>query len=519
MNSIIIIDKSTDWTSHDVVAKLRGALKIKRIGHGGTLDPMATGVLPIFIGQATKLSSMSTDADKEYIATLRLGIVTDTQDITGTILSESNVTATVNDLFNVLPQFIGKIQQVPPMYSAIKKKGKKLYELARKGIEVEREPREVIIHDINLLSNTENEFKLHIICSKGTYIRTLCHDIGQALGTGGTLSSLRRTRSGDYRIEDSHTLDEVLEAIKNEGAEKLFLKKRVIALGYFDGVHLGHAELLKQVVKIANEKNLTPSVLTFDTHPQSTIEDSNISLINSIEDRKGLIRRLFGINDIVTLCFDKETASTNWDDFINLLVRDYGACYFIVGYDFRFGKNRDGTSALLKQKCLDSGLGCDIIPEVLYDGTVCNSSYIRELLIDNKLERANEFLGHPHVLTDIVRSGKQLGRTLDIPTINMQFAPGILIPTHGVYAVKVFIGEEKYGKPGISNIGVNPTVGDSNIVTVETHIIDFHNDIYSQKVRLEFHKYLRPEQKFNNLQELKAQIQKDCAEVAEWFKE
>ena len=224
MNGILIVDKPKDWTSHDVVAKLRNSLKIKRIGHGGTLDPMATGVLPIFIGQATRLSNTSTDANKEYIAGLRLGVVTDTQDITGKVLSESDLSVTVSDLLKVLPQFTGAIKQIPPMYSAKKQGGKKLYELARQGIEVAREPRDINIYALELADTLcESDFTLRIKCSKGTYIRTLCHDIGAVLGCGGTMSSLRRTRSGEFRIEDAHKLDSVLAAISNKEFEKFII--------------------------------------------------------------------------------------------------------------------------------------------------------------------------------------------------------------------------------------------------------------------------------------------------------
>jgi len=217
MNGIIIIDKPADWTSHDVIAKLRGALKQKRIGHGGTLDPMATGVLPVFIGRATRAAEFCENADKEYIAELQLGIVTDTQDITGNVLKKNKVSVTEADVAAILPRFTGAIKQIPPMYSAVKKDGKKLYELARKGIEIPREPREI---NINILeychskqskeSYNNHKFLLRIVCSKGTYIRTLCHDIGEALGCGGTLSALRRTRAGVFTIDTAHSLDSVL---------------------------------------------------------------------------------------------------------------------------------------------------------------------------------------------------------------------------------------------------------------------------------------------------------------------
>ena len=211
-NGIIIIDKPAGWTSMDVCAKLRGILRTKKIGHAGTLDPMATGVLPVFVGQATRAVSFAESGSKEYVAGLRLGLVTNTQDTSGETLDERAVTATADDLRAVLPRFTGEIQQIPPMFSAIKIGGKKLYELARKGQEVERKGRSVTIYELELLEQTgENEYLLRVLCSKGTYVRTLCHDIGEALGCGGCMSSLRRTMAAGFTLADAVTLDEVQE--------------------------------------------------------------------------------------------------------------------------------------------------------------------------------------------------------------------------------------------------------------------------------------------------------------------
>ena len=212
-NGVIIIDKPQGWTSMDVCAKLRGIFHEKRVGHAGTLDPMATGVLPVFLGRATRAVEYATDGAKEYHAILRLGTVTDTQDTTGTVLENNPVTVTAADIEAVLPQFRGDIEQIPPMYSAIKVDGKKLYDLARKGKEVERKPRPVTIYALELgeqLSDTD--FRLRVECSKGTYVRTLCHDIGQALGCGATMAELRRTCAAGYTLAQSVTLEQVQEA-------------------------------------------------------------------------------------------------------------------------------------------------------------------------------------------------------------------------------------------------------------------------------------------------------------------
>lgn len=209
-NGIIIIDKPAGWTSMDVCAKLRGILKTRKIGHAGTLDPMATGVLPVFVGQATRAVSFAESGSKEYVATLHLGQVTNTQDTTGETLEEQPVSVTMDELRAVLPQFTGDIEQIPPMFSAIKIGGQKLYDLARQGKTVERKPRQVTIFELEVTEQlSPTDFTLRILCSKGTYVRTLCHDIGQALGCGGCMASLRRTMAAGFTLEESYTLEDV----------------------------------------------------------------------------------------------------------------------------------------------------------------------------------------------------------------------------------------------------------------------------------------------------------------------
>ena len=208
-NGIIIIDKTAVWTSMDVCAKLRGILHEKRVGHAGTLDPMATGVLPVFVGQATKAVSFAENGRKVYEAVLQLGRVTDTQDTTGETLEERAVTVTADDMRAALPRFLGEIEQIPPMYSAIKVNGQKLYDLARQGKEVARKPRRITIYDLALTEELGNgQYALRVECSKGTYIRTLCHDLGQALGCGGCMAALRRTEASGFGIGETVTLED-----------------------------------------------------------------------------------------------------------------------------------------------------------------------------------------------------------------------------------------------------------------------------------------------------------------------
>ena len=209
-NGIVIIDKPQGWTSMDVCAKLRGIFHERRIGHAGTLDPMATGVLPVFVGRATRAVEFASESEKEYVAGLRLGVETNTQDTTGTVLAKRPVSVSQAELEQVLGQFRGEILQIPPMYSAIKIGGQKLYQIARRGGEVERPARPITIHELELLGQSgPADYTLRIRCSKGTYVRTLCHDIGQALGCGGCMSSLRRTMAAGFTLDDAVTLDRV----------------------------------------------------------------------------------------------------------------------------------------------------------------------------------------------------------------------------------------------------------------------------------------------------------------------
>ena len=228
-DGILLVDKPTGWTSHDVVAKVRGHFRLNKVGHGGTLDPMATGLLVLLIGRATKISSTIMDGDKTYSATIQLGRTTTTQDIEGEILKESDPSAvTKEQIKNTLIDFTGEIQQLPPMVSAIKKDGVALYKLARKGIEIERETRTVHIHRFDI-THFKNPFTDIVIeCSKGTYVRTLAHDLGKALGCGGCLSALRREASGPLHIDQAHTLDDILTETRETLIERTLIPDEIL---------------------------------------------------------------------------------------------------------------------------------------------------------------------------------------------------------------------------------------------------------------------------------------------------
>ena len=246
-NGILVIDKSAGWTSQDVAAKLRGVFHERRVGHGGTLDPMATGVLPIFIGRATRAAEFLESAEKEYVAGLRLGVVTDTQDTSGNILETHPVAVTREEVQAALRQFLGPIEQIPPMYSAIKINGQKLYELARRGQEVERNPRSITIHELELLEGADADYLLRVRCSKGTYVRTLCHNLGRALGCGGCMSSLRRTRAGSFTLLQAVTMQQVLNFAAEQAPQALLMP--------VDAVFSMHPPLIVTMGQAAKLKN------------------------------------------------------------------------------------------------------------------------------------------------------------------------------------------------------------------------------------------------------------------------
>ena len=292
--------------------------------------------------------------------------------------------------------------------------------------------------------------------------------------------------------------------------------KRVIALGFFDGVHIGHSALMERVLKIAKAKELIPSVITFDAHPMSMVTGQPVPLINSCEDRAGLIHRIFGITNVIILHFDKELMHMPWPEFVERLSGEFDAAHLIAGHDFRFGYKGEGNADRLLQKSRELGLDCDIIPAVKYKGVISSSTYIRKLIADGDIQQANEFLGHPHVLTDIVHYGYRLGRTLGTPTINMCFSQGVLIPAYGVYATRVYL-EDGSEHIGVTNIGVRPTVNNTDTVTAETYILDFSGNLYGKMVRIEFYLRLRPEKKFDDVEQLKKQIFQDAEDARNYF--
>ncbi len=291
---------------------------------------------------------------------------------------------------------------------------------------------------------------------------------------------------------------------------------RVIALGFFDGVHKGHGALLSFACQQAERLNAVPAAFTFDTHPNQVILGQTFPLLTTPAERADLMRRLYGIQEIIVARFDDEMMHMNWQDFVTeLLIKRHGAIHLVVGHDYRFGYRGEGTPEKLKELCGKLGIGCDIIPPVEMDGIRISSSYVRTLVAQGEMERALDFLGHPHTLTDQVRHGKKIGTRLGFPTMNLQIPAGCVFPAFGVYATKVWVDGVSY--LAATNVGIRPTVGDDRPVTVEGSLIDFSGDLYGKTVRMEFFCRIRPEQKFASLDELRAQIARDVQTVRTYF--
>lgn len=297
------------------------------------------------------------------------------------------------------------------------------------------------------------------------------------------------------------------------------MRERVIALGFFDGVHLGHGALLRRAVEEAKKRGCESAVFTFDRPPKEVITGVPCPLINSPEDRAALVKRLYGIDEMLMVPFDDEMRTTPWDRFVtDILVGRYGAVHLVAGHDHHFGHRNQGSPELLREKCAELGLGCDIIPAVTIGGITVSSTHIRKLLEEGDVETARAFLGHPHVLTQTVGHGRQLGRTIGIPTANLVAPPHVLLPRRGVYAAKITLPDGRaFG--GVTNVGVRPTVNNGQDVTVEPWILDFDGDLYGQAIRVEFFRRLRDERKFESLDALKAQIETDAVKTREAYPE
>lgn len=295
------------------------------------------------------------------------------------------------------------------------------------------------------------------------------------------------------------------------------IKEKVIALGFFDGVHLGHAALLRRTVEAAAQRGVTPAVFTFDRPPKEVVTGVPCPLINSAEDRRELVRRLYGIQEVIMVPFDREMMTTPWDKFVtDILVGRYHAVHLVAGHDHHFGHKNQGSPELLQEKCAELGLGCDIIPKVEVGGITVSSTYIRRLVELGQISRANRFLGHPHTLTGSVRHGRGIGSSRLYPTANLIIPPHVLVPSHGVYVTRATLPEGA-SYAAVTNVGTRPTVNNGTDITVEACLLDFEGDLYGKTLRLEFFEHLRDEVRFDSLDALKAQIAADAEATRRYF--
>lgn len=283
-------------------------------------------------------------------------------------------------------------------------------------------------------------------------------------------------------------------------------EKTIYALGFFDGVHKGHQALLAACRELAAENGCQAGVLTFLGHPDALVRGETPALINTPDDRQRLLQH-YNITHIVQLPFDRALMEMPWQAFFQMLREDYDAAGFVCGQDFRFGRGGEGTAALLQDLCRQENIPCAVVPEQQIRGVRVSSTYIRGLLEEGSMEQATAFLGHPHILTGTVEKGRQLGRTIGIPTANLSLPVGTVVPRFGVYACKTRIAGQEY--LAVTNVGTRPTVGGHRI-TVEPWILDFDGDLYGRELTLQFYAFLRPERKFDSLEELKAEIEKNA---------
>lgn len=294
-------------------------------------------------------------------------------------------------------------------------------------------------------------------------------------------------------------------------------QERVIALGFFDGVHIGHQVLMAKARQQAERLGCKASVLTFDNHPDELVFGRSTPLINSLMDRQLLLTEFCRMDEIISIPFDRPLMQMPWEEFVDeLLVKRYNAVHVVCGYDFSFGYRGSGNPDKLKERCAFWGIGCDVVDAVLAGDLTVSSSVIRTMLQQGEMEDANVLLGHRHILTETVVLGKQVGRTLGVPTANLRMPAGTLAPAYGVYATQVVLKDGRRFM-AVTNVGTCPTIGLDTGVTVEAWILDFDEDIYGEPIRVEFCRFLRPEKKFDSLEELKEAIHRDAQHTRDYF--
>ena len=540
MDGIINVNKEAGMTSFDVLRALKRILHEKKMGHAGTLDPMAEGVLLVCVGKATKLVDSLMSEVKIYRAELLLGVETDTEDSTGKLLLEEERHVTEEDVLSAFQALLGKREQIPPMYSAKKVEGKRLYSMAREGIVIERKPSQIEIFSIELLSMTEPEpfealpckgkhqrISFRVKCSKGTYIRTLCTEIGEKLGTKACMSALLREEVGEFQLSESKTLSEIEKDMK-DGNLSSFLKPAlyskvptVLTFGKFDGVHIGHQKIFSSVFRISEEEGLRSAVLSFTMEKDSFFLQGRKDML-STEDEHFTRLKNAGFHEVYLYPLTIEAARMSPEDFVRvILIEALKVKYLVVGTDCSFGYQGAGNVALLKSLQEKYGFRLTVVDKVLTENSdgmkvEVSSSYIRKALEEGRVEEAAELLGREYSINGTVVHGKAIGRSLSFPTANIFPKEGKLTPKEGVYYTRVMALGEEYD--AMTNIGRNPSISAENPLTIESHLLDFDRDIYGEKIRVSFVRRIREQKQFPNLEDLKAQLKTDLLTV-EQFRE
>jgi riboflavin kinase/FMN adenylyltransferase len=523
--AVLLIDKPYGWTSFDVIKKIRNKIKIKKVGHAGTLDPLATGLLIVCTGKKTKDIDLFQAQEKEYTGTIIIGKQTPSYDAETEVSQTADISHLGSeDLEEARKSLTGTLLQYPPAHSAIKVDGKRAYTLARAGKEVAMKGREVRISTFEITRVEGEIVHFRVVCSKGTYIRSLAHDFGQKLGVGAYLGSLQRTRIGEFHLKDAFTLDDFIATAKahymhiHEGIEgELPIQRAAVTIGTFDGVHVGHQQILKRVVKQAREIQGQSVVVTFWPHPRLILnpEDRSLRLINTFEEKANLLEEA-GIDHLVAIPFTKSFSEMRREDFVrNILIEKLHTKRLIIGYDHRFGKGREGDFQFLKDHEIDFGFKVEEISKQEVDDIAVSSTKIRKALQEGDLRLANSYLGKPFTLSGHVIEGNRLGRTIGFPTANLFVdAPYKLIPADGVYAGTLRQKGKVYAC--MVNIGRRPTIGDEKH-SVEVHILDFEDNLYGKKLVVSIHYRMREERKFEDLEALREQLESDKLKVKTWF--
>jgi riboflavin kinase/FMN adenylyltransferase/tRNA pseudouridine(55) synthase len=509
ISGYILVNKPEGWTSFDVVKKAKRMLGAKKVGHTGTLDPFATGLLILLVNDATKQSQDLLDSDKEYIVRCCFGWATDTGDRTGKVVNQIEPNAISHEEFiNKIPEMLQIDRQIPSKYSAIKISGKKAYELARKDIDFELPEREIAIHEFELIDFNFPYFTYRALVSKGTYIRTLTEQIAALFDSIAVTTELIRTRVAHYHLANAIEVADI-----NEKCIRPLTNRPVVVIGSFDGIHLGHKYVLSETIRVAKELSAEPVVITFSPHPKEVIKPKSLPFLLTEYSLRDALFREIGIKNIEYIDFDTETSLMDGETFLQkILISKFQPQAIVIGFDSHFGSYRTGGIELLHARAKTYNYRVYELPPYWVGEVRPSSSFIRTLVVAGKIEDVGVFLGRPYSLVGRVVSGKKIGQQIGFPTINIQPVDAYkLIPSSGVYHSAVFIEGVKY--QSVTNIGVSPTVKSENVTTIETHIVDFNRNIYGQVVEVLLYRKLRDEQKFSDVDSLKARIAMDLEAV------